>query len=89
MTTAAQYMTAHAKTRASERYHVSLNRDHYWQLVKHIQHGQAEFIQRTSNTRTVWRVDGMVAVYSSRHKRIVTFLPSDCRESRLNEISAT
>lgn len=80
MTTAAQYMTAHAKTRAEERYNVSLNRRYYWRLVKAIQHGEAEFIRRTSNTRTVWRVDGMVAVYSSRHKRIVTFLPPKCRE---------
>ena len=44
MTTAAQYMTAHAKTRAVERYNVSLNRDYYWRLVKMIQRGKAEFI---------------------------------------------
>jgi len=80
VTTAAQYMTAHAKTRAEERYNVSLNRDYYWRLVRQIQNGKAEFIQRTSNTRTVWRVDGMIAVYSSRHKRIITFLPPQCRE---------
>ena len=85
MTTAAQYMTEHAKIRASERYNVSLNRDYYWRLVREIRDGRAVLVKRVSNTRTVWRVDGMYAVYSSRMHRIVTFLPPNCREAECSE----
>lgn len=72
----------HAKERARERYAVSLNRRTYWSLVDKIKRGGAKLVERVSNTRAVYIVDGMVVVYSRKFGRIVTFLPKDCREIR-------
>ena len=76
---------AHAKYRARARYAVSLNRHGYWSLVSKIKRGGAKLVERVSNTRSVYIVDGMVAVYSRKHGKIVTFLPRDCRELRFKE----
>lgn len=85
MTTAP--MVSHAKERARERYAVNLNRRAYWSLVDKIQRGGALLVERVSNTRAVYIVDGMVVVYSRKFRRIVTFLPRDCRELRFKEPS--
>lgn len=74
----------HAKERATERYHVSLNRAKYWALVKKIMRGESRCILRVSNSRTIQEVDEMIVVYSNRTHRIVTFLPPDCWEMRKN-----
>lgn len=76
------HMVSHAKARARERYAVNLNRRAYWSLVDKIQRGGAKLVERVSNTRAVYIVDGMVCVYSRKFRRIVTFLPKDCREIR-------
>jgi hypothetical protein len=72
----------HAKARASERYEVRLNRDKYYSLIHKIRANEAVSIKRVSNSRSVYLVDGFVVVYSKSRKKIITFLPPDCKEMR-------
>lgn len=73
-----QARNIHAKRRLEERYGLNINR---WQLRDmnlQIQSGKAQFIERQSNSRTVWRVQHegreLFAVYHSGTNSIVTFL---------------
>jgi hypothetical protein len=70
----------HAKQRASERYNVHVNREKYYGLIHLIQTGKSTPIKRVSNSRSVHIVDNFIVVYSSTRKKIITFLPSDCKE---------
>lgn len=67
---------SHAIQRAVERYGVIPN---IGDTVRKIQAGQAEFVSRSSNRVTIWRVEvgGRMAtvVYDSKRKMIATFLP--------------
>jgi hypothetical protein len=73
---------AHAKYRARERYAKSLNRRSYYELCRLIKENKSECIKKVSNTRSIHRVEGMIAVYSNKSHRIITFLPPNCRELR-------
>ena len=72
-----EIITRHAKRRAAERYGITLNREHYYELCRKIQHCESTPVSRTSNDRTLHIVDGMLAVYSKKRHRIVTFLPRE------------
>ncbi len=65
-------LEAHAKAAAEERYGVTLNKEARREIVQKIQTGDADFVSRTSNNRTLWKVDyqetNMNVVYDkSRH----------------------
>ena len=78
----------HAKQRASERYHVRINREKYYSLIHLIKSGKSTPIKKISNSRSVHIVDQFIVVYSSTRKKIITFLPSDCVELREYERTA-
>lgn len=69
---------AHAKTRAMERYGISLTAEAQASIVKSIQQNEAEFARRLSNTRTAWLVETsgqkVVVIYSNVTKSIVTVM---------------
>jgi len=72
----------HAKERAIERYEIKVTRDKYYSLIHKIKTNKAIMIKRVSNSRSVYLVDDFVVVYSRTRKKIVTFLPADCKEAR-------
>ncbi len=82
------YLRLHSRSRALERYDLSLNREHLREIVQQIQLGKAAFISRTSNSRTLWkiRVGNTLCnvVYDKRRKEIVTFLPPEIREETIH-----
>jgi len=69
----------HARRRCKERHGILLTRNMLSFFVKAIQRGRAEFIDRTSLTRTKWKVfygkRYYRVIYSSSTKGIVTVLP--------------
>jgi len=69
----------HAKHRFETRFDTTLNDGEYLNLVKQIQDGEAEFVERQSNRVTVWNValnEKVVRViYDKRTKVIVSALP--------------
>lgn len=79
-----QYLTHHAKVRAYERYGIRLNRESYRELCGQIKRGASEFVSKTSNDRSVHRVelDGVKlnVVWSKKRRRIITVLPENCVE---------
>ncbi len=70
-------VSPHAKKRAAQRYGISLNRQLHKLICKEIRNGKAEIIYKSTNTRSVYRVNGIIVVYSKTTKRIITVLPSD------------
>lgn len=69
----------HAKRRALERFGLELNRQDLRSIVDIIQKQQARFIERQSLRVTIWEVmysgQLMRAVYDSKRKAVVSFLP--------------
>lgn len=80
---------SHARRRALERYNLNLS-DHDIKIMSRMITGnhsdKVEFIERSSNDRTIWRITfagkTMKAVYSKRHKSIVTILHENSDESQ-------
>lgn len=62
----------HCLRRLSERFH--RDRSAYDEILEAIREGRAEFVYKQSNTRTIFKVDGMYAVYNKLRKTVVTVL---------------
>ena len=74
----------HAKKRASERYGLKINREIIKQCIQMIQNGEAKFLCKSSNTRTLFELtlEGkrVKVVYDKVRKNIATFLPEKIKE---------
>jgi hypothetical protein len=70
---------AHAKQRALERYGIVLNSKQRYEILKKIQTNQAEFLERQSNSRSVFIVElnnvKLKIVYDGNRKLLRTVLP--------------
>lgn len=77
-------LNAHAKKRAAERYNLDLNRDARQEIVRKIQHNEAEFVGKQSNNRSFWRVDhageSLNVVYDKQRSTMCTVLPKEAKE---------
>lgn len=69
----------HAKSRARERYGITLNRKQLIEVVQLIQNRKGIFVERQSNRVTRWLVsyqnETLHVVYDSQRHNIATFLP--------------
>lgn len=74
----------HAKRRFWERYGMRFNHSIKMQLINMIRSGEAELLQKVSNSRSIFRVefDGtmMDIVYDKRRVKIITVLFSENKE---------
>lgn len=79
-----QILEAHAKAAAEERYGIVLNKEARREIVQKIQTGEADFVSRTSNNRTLWKVDHnettMNVVYDKARHALCTVLPKNAWE---------
>lgn len=75
---------SHACKRALLRYELKLTQDDLDNIVKLIQNGKAQFIERSSNRRTIFNVNYnnkvVTIVYNSEKHKVITFLPINSRE---------
>lgn len=80
MTKKRRYERKHARKRARERFGEVLHQDLETRIVRDIQTARAQFIERQSNTRTVFLAStsgvAMPVVYDKLRKSIVTVLPA-------------
>lgn len=69
----------HAKKRAKERYGIDLDKKIHKAIVDMIQAGEAIFLGRQTNSRTMWIVDikgiQMRVLYDNNQHNLVTVLP--------------
>ena len=74
----------HAKRRARQRYRLLINRFVLEKLVNDIQSNKGEFIYKSSNRATVWKLvckgKEVLVVYDKLRAQIVTFLPIESLE---------
>ena len=86
-------LEAHAKAAAQERYSIALNNEARREIVQKIQTGEADFISRTSNNRTLWKVDyqetSMNVVYDKQRHALCTVLPQNAWEFQTPEVSCS
>lgn len=86
-------LEAHAKAAAEERYGVTLNKEARREIVQKIQTGDADFVSRTSNNHTLWKVDyqetSMNVVYDKSRHALCTVLPKNAWEFQTPEISCS
>jgi hypothetical protein len=77
-------LEAHAKAAAEERYGIVLNKEARREIVQKIQTGEADFVSRTSNNRTLWKVDhqetSLNVVYDKARHALCTVLPKTALE---------
>jgi hypothetical protein len=66
---------SHAKKRASQRYGINLDGKLHNSICREIKSGKAERICKSTNTRTIYRIEGMIVVYSKTRNKIITVLP--------------
>ena len=83
----------HAKTRAAQRYHASLNREDLFAIVQLIQANQSVRIEKKTNRITIHKVmykeKEFIVAYDKSRKSIASFLPPDCQELHdFNKISS-
>lgn len=68
----------HLRKRLNQRFETRLTKDLHNNIVRQIQKGLAEFVERQSNRVTLWLVEiegeTIKAVYDSKRKQIVTVL---------------
>lgn len=71
----------HAKRRARQRYKLLVNKLDLESLVTDIQNNNGEFVYKSSNRATVWKLvckgKNVLVVYDKLRAQIVTFLPFD------------
>ena len=71
----------HARRRARERYRLLLDRIDLKTLVDKIQNNEGEFVYKSSNRTTLWKLkckgQAVLVVYDKLRSEIVTFLPLD------------
>lgn len=69
----------HVIRRFKERFGLIVNRKEIMGLVKIIQDGQGEFLEKVSNSRKVWRLNfsgrNVVCVYDNSRGNLVTVYP--------------
>src|SRR5271157_4892951 len=74
----------HAKKRAEQRYGVELNHEDRLNVVKLIQSGEADFVAKQSNTRSLFKVDyegsSLNVVYDKVRHALRTVLPQNAWE---------
>jgi hypothetical protein len=77
-------LEAHAKAAAEKRYGIVLNKEARREIVQKIQTGDADFVSRTSNNRTLWKVDhnetSLNVVYDKARHALCTVLPKTAWE---------
>jgi hypothetical protein len=77
-------LNAHTKRRAEERYGISLNKDDRRSINQKIQTNQAEYVGRSSNTRSLWKVEHegqtLNVVYDKLRHTCATALPQNAHE---------
>lgn len=73
----------HAKRRALERHNINLNRKVRQEVISDIQNGNARFLGRYSNTRSLFLVNiegkEVKVVYDKLRKNIATVLSEDMK----------
>jgi len=88
-----QILEAHAKAAAEERYGVTLNKEARREIVQKIQTGEADFVSRTSNNRTLWKVDhnetSLNVVYDKARHALCTVLPKTAWEFQTPQVSCS
>ena len=74
----------HAKKRARQRYKLLINKAILEELINNIQNNKGEFIYRSSNRATIWKLvckgKDVLVVYDKLRAQIVTFLPIEALE---------
>lgn len=65
----------HCLRRLSERF--QSGDETYDEILSAIREGRAEFVYRQSNTRTIFKVDDMYAVYNKLRKTVITVLTQE------------
>lgn len=68
----AVYERKHCLKRLWQRF--KLGEPTYDRILKAIWDGEAEFVYKQSNTRTIFKVEGMFVVYNKLRKTLVTVL---------------
>lgn len=68
------YESKHAKRRAKQRYGIDFNRKMRHEFLELIHTKQAQFIQRLTNTRSLFKINNCFVVYNKNTKNIITFL---------------
>ncbi len=83
----------HAKKRAEQRAGVSLNHEDRLNVVKMIQSGEADFVAKQSNTRSLFKVDyegsSLNVVYDKARQALRTVLPSTAWEFQSPQVSCS
>lgn len=84
---------SHAKRRAEERFGVSVSDEDYRKIIKSIQEGKTESVEKQSNRVTLHRVklsDGQeaIAAYDKTRKTVVTLM-FDCERWTPDRIVGT
>jgi hypothetical protein len=77
-------LNAHTKKRAEQRYGLTLNKDDRREIIQKIQTNQAQYVGRSSLTRSLWQVEHegqtMNVVYDKPRHTLCTALPTDAHE---------
>lgn len=75
----------HMRGRALERFGLDVGKLVRRELIRKVQAGDVKFARRLTHSRTVIVTDyaglELTFLYSGTHKEIVTFLPSEARET--------
>ena len=83
----------HAKKRARQRAGVDLNHDDRRNIVKMIQSGEADFVAKQSNTRSLFKVDyedtSLNVVYDKARHALRTVLPQSAWEFQGSQAQVT
>lgn len=78
--TKSSQQVGHAKRRSRERHGISLSDHDYQEIIKKIQNGESEFLEkqtiRVSVHRVEYKDEMFIAVYDKHRKSISTFLPN-------------
>ena len=76
-----QNQVFHAKRRAAERFGIELNKDLRKRIIRMIQTGRAQFVERYSHRRSrfIFKVDGvkMPVIYDKVRHTLATVLPPE------------
>lgn len=74
-------LKAHLRKRATERYDLNLNKDDIREINTKIQSNQAQFVERQSYSRSLWKVEHegqtLNVVYNNNLHTACTVLPQD------------
>jgi len=90
-----KHLRDHSRRRAQERFDFELTAHRHGAIVQQIQEGEAKFITKYSNSRTLFSVAGNVVgidkakdvpvIYDKQRKTIITVLPETVLSKKGNE----